>query len=211
MSEATWQRTADAVRAAFDTGDLTGLAPLLAPDMRWPGAGPRGCGSAADVLARIDGATAAGGRFRPAGLRRTGVRERLRAAGAVPSEIADGSSDDVTADEFRRITEVTYLGFGNGTRTALRHMRPPDRGVIIQVGSALAYRGIPLQAAYCSAKHAARSRALRASQPASGSRQDRARTGTAARSPHGPGRRLAPDVRPRAARPRSRPPPGYRW
>jgi NAD(P)-dependent dehydrogenase (short-subunit alcohol dehydrogenase family) len=61
---------------------------------------------------------------------------------------------DITADEFRRITEVCYLGFVNGTRAALAHMRPRDRGAIVQVGSALAYRGIPLQSAYCGAKHA---------------------------------------------------------
>jgi NAD(P)-dependent dehydrogenase (short-subunit alcohol dehydrogenase family) len=57
-------------------------------------------------------------------------------------------------DEFRRATEVTYLGSVWGTMAALRRMKPRDRGVIIQVGSALAYRGIPLQAAYCGAKHA---------------------------------------------------------
>ncbi len=57
-------------------------------------------------------------------------------------------------DEFRRATEVTYLGSVWGTMAALRRMRPRDRGVVLQVGSALAYRGIPLQAAYCGAKHA---------------------------------------------------------
>lgn len=61
---------------------------------------------------------------------------------------------DLTADEFRRVTEVTYLGVVHGTLSALRRMLPRDSGVIIQVGSALAYRGIPLQAAYCAAKHA---------------------------------------------------------
>ncbi|MFZ5475294.1 MAG: SDR family oxidoreductase [Myxococcota bacterium] len=61
----------------------------------------------------------------------------------------------MTAEEFRRVTEVTYLGYVHGTLTALRRMRPRDRGVIVQVGSALAYRGIPLQSAYCAAKHAA--------------------------------------------------------
>lgn len=58
------------------------------------------------------------------------------------------------ADEFRRVTEVTYLGTVHGTLAALRYMLPRDRGVIVQVGSALAYRAIPLQAAYCAAKHA---------------------------------------------------------
>jgi NAD(P)-dependent dehydrogenase (short-subunit alcohol dehydrogenase family) len=60
----------------------------------------------------------------------------------------------MTADEFKRVTEVTYLGFVYGTLSALKRMLPRDRGAIIQVGSALAYRGIPLQAAYCAAKHA---------------------------------------------------------
>jgi NAD(P)-dependent dehydrogenase (short-subunit alcohol dehydrogenase family) len=59
-----------------------------------------------------------------------------------------------TPDEYRRVTEVTYLGVVYGTLAALRQMRPRDRGVIVQVGSALAYRGIPLQSAYCAAKHA---------------------------------------------------------
>ena len=61
---------------------------------------------------------------------------------------------EITAEEFERVTHVTYLGFVNGTRAALRHMRPRDRGTIVQVGSTLAYRGIPLQSAYCGAKHA---------------------------------------------------------
>jgi short-subunit dehydrogenase len=63
---------------------------------------------------------------------------------------------DITPEEFRRVTEVTYLGAVNGTMAALRSMRPRNRGTIVQVGSALAYRGIPLQAAYCGAKHAIR-------------------------------------------------------
>lgn len=61
---------------------------------------------------------------------------------------------DTSMEEFRRMTEVTYYGQVHGTQAALRHMRPRDRGVIINVGSALAYRSIPLQAAYCGAKHA---------------------------------------------------------
>jgi short-subunit dehydrogenase len=61
---------------------------------------------------------------------------------------------DTTPEEFRRATEVTYLGSVWGTMSALRRMRERDAGVIVQVGSALAYRGIPLQAAYCGAKHA---------------------------------------------------------
>jgi NAD(P)-dependent dehydrogenase (short-subunit alcohol dehydrogenase family) len=61
---------------------------------------------------------------------------------------------DIEPEEFERVTQVTYLGFVNGTRSALRRMRPRDRGTIVQVGSTLAYRGIPLQSAYCGAKHA---------------------------------------------------------
>ena len=62
----------------------------------------------------------------------------------------------ITPEEFRRITEVTYLGAVHGTMAALKRMRRRNRGMIIQVGSALAYRGIPLQAGYCGAKHAIR-------------------------------------------------------
>lgn len=61
---------------------------------------------------------------------------------------------EMTAAEFKRVTEVTYLGYVYGTLAALKGMLPRDRGLIIQVGSALAYRGIPLQSAYCAAKHA---------------------------------------------------------
>lgn len=61
---------------------------------------------------------------------------------------------EMTADEFRRVTEVTYLGSVHGTMAALRRMRPRDHGTIVQVGSALAFRSIPLQSAYCGAKHA---------------------------------------------------------
>jgi short-subunit dehydrogenase len=60
----------------------------------------------------------------------------------------------VELEEFRRVTEVAYLGYVYGTRVALRRMLPRDHGTIVQVGSALAYRGIPLQSAYCGAKHA---------------------------------------------------------
>jgi short-subunit dehydrogenase len=62
----------------------------------------------------------------------------------------------VTPDEFRRATEVTYLGTVHGTMAALRRMVPRNKGVVVQVGSALAYRAIPLQAAYCGAKFAVR-------------------------------------------------------
>jgi NAD(P)-dependent dehydrogenase (short-subunit alcohol dehydrogenase family) len=61
---------------------------------------------------------------------------------------------EMTPADYRRVTEVTYLGYVHGTLAALKRMLPHDRGMIIQVGSALAYRGIPLQSAYCAAKHA---------------------------------------------------------
>jgi NAD(P)-dependent dehydrogenase (short-subunit alcohol dehydrogenase family) len=62
--------------------------------------------------------------------------------------------DDISPEEYERITAVTYLGYVNGTRAALRRMTPRNRGTIVQVGSALGHRGIPLQAPYCGAKHA---------------------------------------------------------
>jgi len=62
--------------------------------------------------------------------------------------------NEITPEEYRRVTEVTYLGQVYGTLAALRRMRPRNRGAIVLVGSALAYRGIPLQSAYCAAKHA---------------------------------------------------------
>ena len=63
---------------------------------------------------------------------------------------------EMTPEEFRRVTEVTFLGCVYGTLAALKRMLPRDRGTIVQLGSALAYRSIPLQAAYCAAKHAMR-------------------------------------------------------
>src|SRR3989442_3103332 len=61
---------------------------------------------------------------------------------------------EMTVEEIKRVTDVTYLGTIYGTMAALKRMLPRDRGSTVQVGSALAYRGIPLQAAYCGAKHA---------------------------------------------------------
>lgn len=63
---------------------------------------------------------------------------------------------NTTAEEYKRVTEVTYLGYVHGTLSALRRMLPRDAGTIVQVGSALAYRSIPLQSAYCAAKAAIR-------------------------------------------------------
>ena len=62
--------------------------------------------------------------------------------------------DEITPAEFKRATEVTYLGFVYGTMAALKRMKKRDHGVIVQVGSGLAYRSVPLQSAYCGAKHA---------------------------------------------------------
>ncbi len=61
---------------------------------------------------------------------------------------------EMTPAEYKRVTEVTYLGYVYGTLAALKRMLPRDHGAIVQVGSALAYRGIPLQSAYCASKHA---------------------------------------------------------
>jgi NAD(P)-dependent dehydrogenase (short-subunit alcohol dehydrogenase family) len=65
-----------------------------------------------------------------------------------------GTAADIKPEEFERVTAVSYLGYVYGTKAALARMRPRDRGTVVQVGSALAYRGIPLQSAYCGAKHA---------------------------------------------------------
>ncbi|BBY00658.1 SDR family oxidoreductase [Mycobacterium seoulense] len=61
---------------------------------------------------------------------------------------------EISAEEFKRVTEVSYLGYVHGTMAALAKMRPRDRGTVVQVGSALSQRSIPLQSAYCGAKHA---------------------------------------------------------
>jgi NAD(P)-dependent dehydrogenase (short-subunit alcohol dehydrogenase family) len=112
------------------------------------------------------------------------VRRRGGEALAIPTDVADDAAVEAAAEraeselgpiavwvndamatvfapfaeiepaEYRRSTEVTYLGCVWGTGAALRRMRPRDRGVVVQVGSALAFRGIPLQAPYCGAKHA---------------------------------------------------------
>ncbi|MDK9495586.1 SDR family oxidoreductase [Streptomyces katrae] len=79
---------------------------------------------------------------------------------------------EITPEEFRRVTEVTYLGYVYATRAALSRMLPRDRGTVVQVGSAIAYRGIPLQSAYSGAKHALQGwhEALRCELLASGTR-----------------------------------------
>ncbi|MFL5518614.1 MAG: SDR family oxidoreductase [Gemmatimonadales bacterium] len=112
------------------------------------------------------------------------IRDGGGRALALPADVADAAAVDAAADriereigpidvwinnamasvfspvremrpeEYRRVTEVTYLGCVHGTLAALRHMLPRDRGTIVQVSSALAFRAIPLQSAYCAAKHA---------------------------------------------------------
>ncbi len=67
-----------------------------------------------------------------------------------------GPADQIPPEEFLRVTQVTYLGAVHGSLAALKHMRRADQGVIVQVGSALSYRAIPLQAPYCGAKFAVR-------------------------------------------------------
>jgi short-subunit dehydrogenase len=109
-------------------------------------AGSRACVAPADV-ADADAVEAAAARIE-AELGPIDVWVNV-AMTAVLAEVAD-----TTADEFRRVTEVTYLGSVHGAQAALRRMLPRDRGVIVQVGSALSRRGIPLQATYCGAKHA---------------------------------------------------------
>ena len=128
-------------------------------------------GSCLGLLARgregLDGARreveAVGGMYHTDGCSRSGVEaaQQPSRSSLDPSMFNNNAMvsvlspvKDMTPEDFRRVTEVTYLGYVHGTLTALRRMLPRDKGVIIQVGSALAYRSIPLQSAYCAAKHA---------------------------------------------------------
>jgi len=134
-----------------------------------------GAGYDVAVLARgkagLDGAAAdvenAGGRCLPIGVDVTDGDAVERAADRIDAEL--GTIDvwvnvafagslaffwDTSPEEYRRMNDVTYFGQVNGTRAALRVMRPRDRGAIVNVSSAMAYRSIPLQSAYCGAKHA---------------------------------------------------------
>ncbi|GII96516.1 SDR family oxidoreductase [Sinosporangium siamense] len=123
--------------------------------------GEKGLAAAAEEV------RAAGGRALPIAVDVADAREVEEAARRVEDEL--GPIDvwvnvafstvfapvaEITPVEFRRITEVTYLGYVYGTKAAMDHMRPRGHGAIVQVGSALAYRAIPLQAGYCAAKHA---------------------------------------------------------
>jgi NAD(P)-dependent dehydrogenase (short-subunit alcohol dehydrogenase family) len=135
--------------------------------------GARGAGVA--LLARgEDGLAGAAEEVRAAGGRALTIPTDVADAGAVESAAERAERElgpidvwvndamatvfapfsEIEPEEFRRATEATYFGCVWGTRAALRRMTPRDRGVIVQVGSALAFRGIPLQAPYCGAKHA---------------------------------------------------------
>jgi NAD(P)-dependent dehydrogenase (short-subunit alcohol dehydrogenase family) len=119
------------------------------------------------LAAAADEVTAAGGKALPVPTDVADFAAVEAAAGRVEAELGPidvwvnvafssvfAPFTKIGMDEFRRTTEVSYLGFVHGTRAALDRMLPRDRGTIVQVGSALAYRGIPLQTAYCGAKHA---------------------------------------------------------
>src|SRR5258706_8757192 len=121
----------------------------------------------AGVKAAAEDVEALGGRALPIEVDVADHREVDAAAGRIEDELGpiDVWVNDaftsvfapfmsIEPEEFRRVTEVSYLGYVYGTRAALDRMRQRDRGAIVQVGSALAYRGIPLQSAYCGAKHA---------------------------------------------------------
>jgi NAD(P)-dependent dehydrogenase (short-subunit alcohol dehydrogenase family) len=134
-----------------------------------------GRGAAVGLLARgqdgLDGAVkdveSAGGRALPISVDTADAEALQTAADRVEKELGPidvwvnvaftsvfAPFSTISAEEFRRVTEVTYLGYVYATKAALDRMLPRDRGTIVQVGSALAYRGIPLQTAYCGAKHA---------------------------------------------------------
>ena len=123
--------------------------------------GERGLEAAADDVRR------AGGRPLVVPVDVSAAEEVEAAAGRVEAELGPvdvwvnvaftsvfSPFDEISPDEFARVTAVTYLGYVYATRSALARMKPRDRGTIVQVGSTLAYRGIPLQTAYCGAKHA---------------------------------------------------------
>lgn len=126
-------RSPEGLEGAFDEVARSGGAPFeLVTDVSRPD----------DVFAAADAVIARWGRIH------VWVNDAM--------ETAVGPVDMITPEEFRRVTEVTYLGVVHGTLAALRHMRERDEGHIIQIGSALAYRAIPLQSAYCAAKFAIR-------------------------------------------------------
>ena len=121
---------------------------LAATAIELEGAGARACSAAADVADFAQLSNAADTIERALGPIDIWVNDAMV---TVFSPV-----EDLTVEEFRRVTDVTYLGAVNGTLIALKRMRARGRGHIVQIGSALAYRGIPLQAAYCGAKHGIR-------------------------------------------------------
>ncbi|HZA17522.1 MAG TPA: VOC family protein [Pseudonocardiaceae bacterium] len=121
MNELIWQRTADAVRTAFDSGDLAGLRPLLDSEVRWHGASPGGCHSAAEVLAWIGDRTAEGVRFRLIELRRSGHRVLLH---VVVEPGAQEVHQMLTLDSAGRI--VRLLDYSNRA-VAERDLAAPAR------------------------------------------------------------------------------------
>ncbi|HVT21302.1 MAG TPA: SDR family oxidoreductase [Mycobacteriales bacterium] len=134
-------------RRGWDVGVLArGAAGLRAAEHDISLRGQRGLGVPADV-AQLDAVRDAAARIESE-LGPIGLWVNVAFVGALRTVW------DTEPETFRRITDVTYLGQVHGTRAALDLMRPRDQGVIINVSSALAYRGIPLQAAYCGAKHA---------------------------------------------------------
>jgi NAD(P)-dependent dehydrogenase (short-subunit alcohol dehydrogenase family) len=159
---------ADARKVAVVTGGTGGVGRATVRELA-------GRGWDVAILARgragLDGAAAevraAGGRPLPLQVDVADDQAVERAAAQVEAELGEidlwvnvafagalAFSWDTSMEEFRRMTEVTYFGQVYGTLAALRHMRPRNRGVIVNVGSAMAYRSIPLQSAYCGAKHA---------------------------------------------------------
>src|SRR5512146_364410 len=126
---APWMRTTDSRRGA-------GMARKLSEQVVVVTGASSGVGRA---IARAFGARGA----------KVGVIARTR-------EALEHCAEEMRADEYRRVTEVNYLGFVHGTLAALKHMLPRDEGHVIQIGSALVYRSIPLQSAYCASKAAVR-------------------------------------------------------
>lgn len=163
MSEASWRN-----QVVVITGASAGVGRALARALAARGA-------SLGLLARgRDGLEVTAREVEAAGVRALAVPTDVADAGQVETAAAAverelGSIDiwinnamvsvfspilQMTPEEFERVTRVTYLGAVYGTLAALKRMAPRDRGVIVQIGSALAYRSIPLQSAYCAAKHA---------------------------------------------------------
>ncbi|HET9200954.1 MAG TPA: SDR family oxidoreductase [Dehalococcoidia bacterium] len=158
----------DSGKVVVITGGSAGIGRATAVEFARSGAHVALLARGADRLesARAE-VEAAGGRAMAARVDVADAEEVEAAAGRVENELGPidiwinnamvsvfSPIKQMTPDEFARVTDVTYLGAVHGTLAALRRMLPRDRGTIVQIGSALAYRAIPLQAAYCAAKHA---------------------------------------------------------